>query len=235
MTTDDHDGDDRRQDRGHGDKPTRDARGRWLPKYCPNPKGRPKQKKKPKVSYDQSDIRIFGNTLVDIVANGQKETMDRRTALINKMFESAMKGRVSMQRFLYKEFERNDKRLAAARVHYDRLLMDWVINNPDYSKPDFDIPFEVEVEMASLEALLGDPSLHRALKYLVEQGRASIHRLLLPVRHDVDQRVTENADIGQVEVHSRLLPRPPLEIGTISRQPTPSGIAGRFVAMAPVL
>ena len=153
MTTDDHGGDDRRQDRGHGDKPTRDARGRWLPGYCPNLKGRRKEKK-PKVSYDQSDIRIFGNTIVDIMANGQKESMDRRTALINKMFESAMKGKVSMQRFLYKEFERNTERLAAARVRYDRLMMDWVINNPDFSKPDFDIPFEVEVEIASLREML---------------------------------------------------------------------------------
>ena len=152
MTTDDHDGDDQRQDRGHGDEPTRDARGRWLPDYCPNPKGRPK--KKPKVSYDQADIRIFGNTRIDFVVNGQKETMDRRTALNNKMFESAMKGKASMQRFLYKEFERNAERLAAARVRYDRLMMDWVINNPDFSKPDFDIPFEVEVEMLSLSALL---------------------------------------------------------------------------------
>ncbi len=152
MTTDDHDGDDQRQDRGHGDKPTRDARGRWRPGYCPNLKGRPKEK--PKVSYDQADIRIIGNTIVDIMANGQKESMDRRTALINKMFESAMKGKISMQRFLYKEFERNAERLAAARVRYDRLMLDWVINNPDFKKPDFDIPFEVEVEMLSLRAML---------------------------------------------------------------------------------
>ena len=55
MTTDDHDGDDQRQDRGNSDKPTRDADGRWLPGYCPNPKGRPKKKKKPKVLYDEAD------------------------------------------------------------------------------------------------------------------------------------------------------------------------------------
>ena len=152
MTTDDHDGDDQRQDRDHGDNPTRDARGRWRPGYCPNLKGRPKEK--PKVSYDQADIRIFGNTIVDIMANGQKESMDRRTALINKMFESAMKGKVSMQRFLYKEFERNAERLAAAIVRYDRLMIDWIVNNPKFGKPDYDIPFEVEMEILSLRALL---------------------------------------------------------------------------------
>ncbi len=86
MTTDDHDGDDPLQDRGDSGKPTRDARGRWLPGNCPNPKGRPK--KKPKVLPDQSDIRIFGHTMIDVLTNGQKETMDRRTALLNKMFDS---------------------------------------------------------------------------------------------------------------------------------------------------
>ena len=152
MTTDDHDSDDPQQGRGDTDQPTRDARGRWRPGYCPNLKGRPK--KKPKVSYEQADIRIFGHTMIDFVVNGQKETMDRRTALNNKIFESAMKGKVSMQRFLYKEFERNAERLAAARVRYDRLLIDWIVNNPDFGKPDYDIPFEVEVEIASLRALL---------------------------------------------------------------------------------
>ena len=152
MTTDDHDGDDQRQDRGHGDEPTRDARGRWLPDYCPNPKGRPK--KKPKVSYDQADIRIFGNTRIDFVVNGQKETMDRRTALMNKMFESAMKGKVSMQRFLYMEFERNAERLGAARAHYSRLIFDWILDNPEFGKDDFDMPLEVEVEIESLRSML---------------------------------------------------------------------------------
>jgi hypothetical protein len=157
MTPDDHngeDGDDQRKDRGQGDKPTRDARGRWLPDYCPNPNGRPKKEPKPKASYDGSDIRIFGYTLVDLTANGQKETMIRRTALNNKMFESAMKGNVSMQRFLYKEFVKNDERMAAARVRYDQLMMDWVITNPDFLKPDFEIPFEVELEMLSLRGML---------------------------------------------------------------------------------
>ncbi len=152
MTTDDHDGNDQRKSRGDTDKPSRDAKGRWRPGYCPNPKGRPK--KKPKVFLDTSDIRVFGNTLVDVVVNGQKETMDRSTALLNKMFESAMKGRVSMQRFLYREFERTAERLVAARLRYDQLLMDWIINNPDFHKRDFDLPFEVDLEIAGLRTLL---------------------------------------------------------------------------------
>ncbi len=122
MISVDDDDNDQRKSRGDTDKLTRDARGRWLPDHCPNPKGRPK--KKPKVVLDESDIRIFGHTLVDVVASGQKEMMDRRSALLNKMFESAMKGSVSQQRFLYREFERNAERLAALRVRYERLMLD---------------------------------------------------------------------------------------------------------------
>lgn len=152
MGSDDHKGNNPRPRGGEEGKPARNARGHWLPGHCPNPKGRPR--KKPKVVHDQSDIRIFGSTLVNVQSGGQKESMDRRTALLNKMFESAMKGRVSMQRFLYHEFERNAARLAAARVHYDRLILDWVIDNPDFGKRDFEMPIEVEADMLSLRALL---------------------------------------------------------------------------------
>ena len=152
MTIDDHDGDTRKSC-DDTDNSTRDARGRWRPGYCPNLKGRPK-KKRPKVLYDEADIRIFSHTLVEITANGQMEMMDRRTALMNKMFESAMKGKVSMQRFLYMEFERNAERLAAARAHYSRLIFDWVLDNPEFGKNDFDMPLEVEVEIESLRSML---------------------------------------------------------------------------------
>ncbi len=81
--------------------------------------------------------------------------MVRRSALLNKMFESAMKGSVTQQRFLHHEFERNEERMAAARVHYDRLLFDWVINNnPVPGRPRVEIPLEVEVEMQTLRSLL---------------------------------------------------------------------------------
>lgn len=134
-------------------KPTRDARGRWLKGHCPNPRGRPR--KKVQADYHQGDIRHFGNTLIDVAANGRVETMDRRTALNHKMFESAMKGRVSMQRFLYKEFERNDERLVAARLRHEQLLTEWVIKNPDFDGLDGEsIPFEVQVEILGLESLL---------------------------------------------------------------------------------
>jgi hypothetical protein len=60
-----------------------------------------------------------------------------------------MKGKVSSQRFLYREFERNDKWLAVVRVRYDELLRHWFIKNTDVN-----IPFEAELEMLGLGALL---------------------------------------------------------------------------------
>ncbi len=153
MTPDDHDDDDRQPGPGDADKPTRDARGRWRPGHCPNLKGRPK--KKPKTIIHESDMQVFSYTLVDVVSNGQKVEMVRRSALLNKMFESAMKGSVTQQRFLYHEFERIDERIAVARVHYDRLLFDWIINNnPVPGRPRVEIPLEVEVEMDSLRVML---------------------------------------------------------------------------------
>ena len=152
MSNDEHDDNDKPQDSGDNDKPTRDARGRWLPKYCPNRKGRPR--KKPKKIINESDIFVFGNTMIDVVSNGQKETTIRRSALLNKMFESAMKGSVTMQRFLYSEFERNDARLAAVRVHYDQMMLYWFVDHPDRRNPDFDIPIEVVAEMEGLRNML---------------------------------------------------------------------------------
>lgn len=140
------------QDGGQSCQPGRDANGRWLPGHCPNPLGRPK--KRPKAHLNPADIWDFRNTMIDVMANGQREMMDRRAALLHKMYESAMKGKVSMQRFLYKEFERNDQRLAAARVRYEQLVMDWIINNPDSREFDFEIPLKVELEIAGLYGIL---------------------------------------------------------------------------------
>ena len=134
-------------------KPSRDAGGRWLKGHCPNPKGRPR--KKIQADYDPGDIRHFGYTVIDVAVNGQIETMDRRTALLHKMFESAMKDKVTMQRFLYAEFERNDERLAAARLRYEQLMTRWVIENDEFDGLDGDnIPFEVQLEIIGLESIL---------------------------------------------------------------------------------
>ena len=147
------DGDDVKHGGASQAKPTRDARGRWLKGHCPNPKGRPPKKVDP--SYDPSDVWYFARTAIEVRANGQIELMDRRTALLNKMFEDAMKGKVTNQRFLYNEFERNHERLTLARQKYQQLMAEWVIDNPDCDGLDGKgIPIEVQFEIAGLEALL---------------------------------------------------------------------------------
>ena len=152
MSHDDHNDVDQGQFRSDNGEPTRDSNGRWLAGHCPNPKGRPK--KKPKVFLSEYDIRTFGNMQIDIVANGEEVTMDRRTALLNKIFESAMKGKISSQRFLQQEFEKNDERIAAVRVRYDQLIMEWILCEPDVRKPKIEIPLEVELEIEGLRTLL---------------------------------------------------------------------------------
>ena len=152
MSNDSHKGNDKPSNGGDGVKPARDANGRWLPGHCPNPRGRPK--KIHIEEQDQSDMRHFADTFIDVVTNGKIESMDRRAALNNKMFESAMKGRVSMQRFLYAEFERVDQRLAEVIVRYQQLMNYWHIEHPDVGKSDFKIPPEVEVELEQLRDLL---------------------------------------------------------------------------------
>ncbi len=136
----------------HNDWPVRDANGRWLKGHCPNPKGRPR--KVVQADFNPGDLRHFGSTMIDVMTGGQKEIMDRRAALLHKMYETAMKGGVLMQRFLYKEFERYAERLAAARVRHERLLTEWIIENPNFGDPDFEIPFEVEIEILQLNDLL---------------------------------------------------------------------------------
>jgi hypothetical protein len=145
-------------------RPTRDANGRWRKGYCPNPKGRPK-KRRPK-NFDLCDLEVFGNTLIDVVSGGEKVTMIRRAALLHKMFESAMKGKVSQQRFLYKEFERNSMRLAEARVRYEQLMIEWVVENPDFKGLDDEsVPLAVQTEILGLQSLLHHyyPTSYQAL------------------------------------------------------------------------
>ena len=112
-------------------RPTRDARGRWMKGHCPNPKGRPKKKAQP--YYDPGDVRLFSRAEISVVAGGQTQIMERRAALLHKLYEDAMKGKVTAQRLLLNEFEKWDKRLAAdtgRQLAYDKGLA-WFVSLPD--------------------------------------------------------------------------------------------------------
>lgn len=133
--------------------PTRDERGRWLKGHCPNRKGRPKKKRLPK--FDQTDLRWFANTLIEIRKDGRPAFMTRKEILYQKIFESATKdGKVSMQKFLYEKFEENDRRLAEISVWYQDLLYRWILKNPDWHKPGYELPEEVANDIAAARDLL---------------------------------------------------------------------------------
>lgn len=144
MSNDDFDDDD--------PKPTRDARGRWLPGHCPNPRGRPR--KRLSVLTDQGDTHIFANTAVEVKIQGQIQLMTREASLKLKAYEGAMKGSVYLLRYLDEKFQKNEERMAEIRVRYDELMMDWIVDNPDRHRPGFKLPAQIEIEMQRLRAFL---------------------------------------------------------------------------------
>ena len=130
----------------------RDARGRWLKGHCPNPKGRPR--KKPRWQTDTDDLQIFGNTLIDVRMNGKTELMLRRVALLEKIFEEGMKGKVSMLKFLHQLFEKHDERMAEIRNYHDRLIRKWILDNPKHKDPHYELPREIELEIIQVRSFL---------------------------------------------------------------------------------
>ena len=131
----------------------RDAKGRWNKGYCPNPNGRPP--KKPEKFTDQSDIRIFAETPVEVRTSDGLKFMSRRAALLQKMYEDAMRGKVTNQRFFYNEFARNDERLAGIRLQYEQILKDWVIEDDQFDgRNKKRIPPHILMEIRSLQSIL---------------------------------------------------------------------------------
>lgn len=73
---------------------------------------------------------------------GEPVKLDRRSALLNKIFESAMKGRVTQQRYLMGMFEKKDAELAELRHQYTMLMSEWVIDNPNFKNFDESLSHE---------------------------------------------------------------------------------------------
>ena len=80
--------------------------------------------------------------------------MTRREALYLRIYEDAMKGKVTAQRFLYREFEKIDERLAEAKNRLEDLEITWFIENPRLRDRAFEMPFSVELEIISLRTIL---------------------------------------------------------------------------------
>ena len=85
-------------DRGDG----RDAKGRWAEDTSGNPNGRPRNTP----DLDMADVYNFSQFPTEITIGGEKQLMTRHEIVLFKVFESAMKGRITSQNFLLEKFEK---------------------------------------------------------------------------------------------------------------------------------
>lgn len=131
---------------------TRDERGRWRKGHCPNPKGRPRKKRAS--NYDPSDFRHFTNTQIELVVNGEVQQMGRKEALFHKMFESAMKGRVSMQRHLMQRIESNEAELSELRQQYHAFVYERILDNPHFEGLDVSLSNQERYYLITMAATL---------------------------------------------------------------------------------
>lgn len=86
-----------RDDRGDG----RDAKGRWAKGTSGNQNGRPRNV----FDYDMADVYNFSKFPMEITVAGEKQLMTRHEVVLMKLFETAMKGRITAQKFLIEKFE----------------------------------------------------------------------------------------------------------------------------------
>lgn len=116
---------DKKRDRGDG----RDKNGRWV-NTSGNPSGRPR--KIPDL--DLADILNFSKKTINIKIGGEDQEVTHHEALVHALFQTAMKGRISAQRYLLEKFEQADLSNGYIWLRYEEYS-EALANNPD-SVPD---------------------------------------------------------------------------------------------------
>ena len=101
-----------RDDRGDG----RDARGRWAKGMTGNPNGRPLNV----FDYDMADMYNFSQFPMEITVAGKKQLMTRQEVVVMKLFETAMKGRITAQKYLIEKFEEANLSIANVEVWLEK-------------------------------------------------------------------------------------------------------------------
>ena len=105
---------DERSDRGDG----RDAKGRWTKNTSGNPSGRP-----PNVpDLDMADVYNFSQFPAEIAIGGEKQLMTRQEIVLLKLFESALKGRITAQKYLIDKFEQAEMSRGYVQLSLERWL-----------------------------------------------------------------------------------------------------------------
>jgi hypothetical protein len=109
-------------------KPERDARGRFL--GCGNLKGRPE--KVNLIGVDASPY-VFANSKLDLNLNGENVTMTRQEALLNRLYQKAMKGDTRAIIYLDNKFDEANETFENARFDLRDLMEKWR-NAPEMSE-----------------------------------------------------------------------------------------------------
>ena len=130
----------------------RDKRGRWIKGHCPNPKGRPKKMRFK--DYNPSDPKHFFSTQIEVKTADGTQAMDRKAALLHKMFETAMRGGVMAQRMAWEMIKETEQQIADLRVHFDRRLTELVLDNPDFKDMDESLSREEKIELFGMAKTL---------------------------------------------------------------------------------
>ena len=103
---------DDQSDRGDG----RDAKGRWTKNTSGNPNGRPRNVP----DLDMADVYNFSQHPTEITIGGEKQLMTRHEIVLFKLFESAMKGRITAQKCLLEKFEQADLSKETVRWNFEK-------------------------------------------------------------------------------------------------------------------
>ena len=114
-------------------KPTRDARGRFLPGHSGNLGGRPR-KNLDLIGMDSSGY-VFGRTIRNLNMNGKIVEMTHSEALMHKLFQLAMNGDTRALIHLQKLIEESNEIVAEAPIGMLEWLDRWNAE-PDYKKKD---------------------------------------------------------------------------------------------------
>jgi len=117
----------KRVDRGDG----RDAKGRWTKNTSGNPNGRPPNAP----DLDMADVYNFSQHPTEITIAGEKQLMTRHEIVLFKLFESAMKGRITSLRILLEKFEQAELSKESVRWNFEKWV-EIMAEDPSSVPPD---------------------------------------------------------------------------------------------------
>ena len=116
------------EDRDSGDG--RDDKGRWVKGRTGNPRGRPKNVP----DLDMADVHNFAKEPIEIAVGGEKQRMTRHEIVMLKAFESAMRGRITAQKYLLEKFEQAEVSRGYVALSLERWA-ERIAEDPDAADP----------------------------------------------------------------------------------------------------